>query len=255
MVLRVLEYLVQIYKGQVHDKKKGRRTDDGFRLRPVLPIVFYTRERRWEALTPFAELVAGGAEDFADVLPQLRPLFLNLSAIAPAELERSGGAFGWVLELIRARHAPRDEFHTTAARVADHLVGMAEIERERYLVLLSYIDAMIYHDRAEEEREELRELILQSIHSDPVRKEVEAMMRTGAQVLHEQGRKKGREEGELHSRQQVLVRLLRQRFGRVPRVVEQVIRATNDIARLDAWLDNFATAQSLVDVGIPTGPQ
>jgi len=36
----------------------------------------------------------------------------------------------------------------------------------------------------------------------------------------------------------------------VPRPLEQVIRTTNDIARLDAWLKNFATAETLADVGI-----
>jgi hypothetical protein len=58
----------------------------------------------------------------------------------------------------------------------------------------------------------------------------------------------------LHSRQQTLVRLLRVRFGRVPLAVEQVIRATTEVARLDAWLDAVVTAPTLADVGIATQP-
>jgi len=251
MVLRLLEYLVQIYKAQVRAWQRRGGRHGKFRLRPVLPIVFYTGERRWEAMTTMAELVEGGHEDFADVLPQLQPLFLNLSRILPADLEASGGALGWVLELLSRRHASADEFRATASRVVDHLEEMAETERERWLLFLSYIEAMIYHDRAQPEHQALHEMIVESIRSDARRREVETMWRSMADVMEEKGRKKG----ELQSRQDILVRLLRQRFRRVPRSLEQVIRTTNDIARLDAWLKNFATAETLADVGIVAAPE
>jgi hypothetical protein len=49
----------------------------------------------------------------------------------------------------------------------------------------------------------------------------------------------------------MLVRLLRRRFGRVPRSTELLIRATKDTT----WLDNFAIAQTLADVGIAAQPE
>ena len=64
----------------------------------------------------------------------MRPLFLNLAAVPAEELETSGGYFGWVLELIRLRHASADEFRATTARVVGHLEAMAEVERERWLL-------------------------------------------------------------------------------------------------------------------------
>ena len=72
------------------------------------------------------------------------------------------------------------------------------------------------------------------------------MMETMADALREEGRQAER----VHLRQEMLMRLLRRRFKRVPRAVEEVIRATNDTARLDAWFDDAATAQALADVGI-----
>jgi hypothetical protein len=75
-------------------------------------------------------------------------------------------------------------------------------------------------------------------------------LETMADFLRAEGRKEGRRAEQIHSRQQTLVRQLRRRFGRVPRATEQLIRATQDTARLDGWLDNFATAQTLTDVGI-----
>jgi hypothetical protein len=251
MALRVLEYLVQIYKGQVRAATKGRRPRAEFRLQPVLPVVLYTGERSWQALTSLAELVEGGGEDFADVVPQLRPLFLNLAAVPSEELETAGGYFGWLLELIHLRHAPAEEFRATTARVVGHLEGMAEVEHERWLLYLSYIGTMIEQERAGPEHQGLYELIGRSIRSDERRREAETVMETIADFHKAEGRR----AGEIASRQQTLVRQLRLRFGRVPRATEQLIRATQDTARLDAWLDNFATARTLAEVGIAAPPE
>jgi hypothetical protein len=155
------------------------------------------------------------------------------------------------VRLIRLRHAPADEFSTATARVVGHLEAMADVERERWLLLLSYIGTMIHQERARPEHERLYELVGSSIRSDTRRREVETLMETMADFL----RAEGRRAGEIHSRQQTLLRQLRRRFGRVPRATEQLVRTTQDPARLDAWLDNFATAQTLADVGIIAPPR
>jgi hypothetical protein len=50
MVLRLLDYMVQIWKAQVRDWGQEHRSLAGVRLRPVLPVVFYTGTRAWGAL-------------------------------------------------------------------------------------------------------------------------------------------------------------------------------------------------------------
>jgi hypothetical protein len=250
MVLRVLEYVVQIYKGQSRAWDQRHPSREGFRMQPVLPIVFYTGMVGWAALSQLTELIEGGREDFADVLPQLRPLFLSLPAIPDSELERDGGFLGWVLELLRKRTAPAEEFRAEVARVVSHLEEMAEGERDRWLMLLSYIQAMIYHDRAVSESEPLREMIVRSVRTDTRRKELQTMTQTIAEALREEGREEGVRMGELQSRREMLLELLRTRFGRVPRTIERVIRTTDDISQLKTWIVNFATAKTLADVGI-----
>ncbi len=51
---------------------------------------------------------------------------------------------------------------------------------------------------------------------------------------------------------ETLLRLLKRRFGNVPAAVSATIRATDDPEQLDEWLDRFATAATLDDVGIGT---
>jgi hypothetical protein len=36
----------------------------------------------------------------------------------------------------------------------------------------------------------------------------------------------------------------------VPKAVERVVNGTDDVARLDTWLDRVLTAETLEDVGI-----
>ena len=115
MVFRVLEYVVQIYKAQTRDWHRRHKSFAGLRLHPVLPVVFYTGTRRWEAVGRVADLIDMG-EHFTRMIPDMAPLFLNLSAIPPGHLESAGGFFGWVLRLIQDRHARPAEFQELLRR-------------------------------------------------------------------------------------------------------------------------------------------
>ncbi len=248
MIFRVLEYLVQIYKEQIREwRKRHAGSLAGFAFQPVLPIVLYTGSRRWDAIEALVTLVTGG-EEFADVVPEFRPLFVNLPALAPEELEASGGAIGWVLALIQKRDADPHEYRALLARAVAHLERMAEEERDRWLLLLSYVQALVYHDRVAGEREELRELIVSSTRTDERRREVNAMTQTIAEALREEGLKKGVVDGV----QKSLIHLLRAKFKKIPRAAEKIIQATDDTTQLNAWLSRVLTATTFDDMGIGT---
>ncbi len=117
------------------------------------------------------------------------------------------------------------------------------------LELLSYIHALVYHDRAGRERRGLQAIIDASVQTDRHRREVQAMERTIAQELQEEGRRKGL----IEARKQTLLRQLRLRFGDVPKAVTADINGCTNVRQLVTWLDNFATANALADVGI-NGP-
>ena len=80
------------------------------------------------------------------------------------------------------------------------------------------------------------------------------MGRSFAEELQAAGRReglrKGRREEAVKARQQTLLRQLRHRFGNVPEVIAGAVNGCRDVQQLDAWLDNFATARALADVGI-----
>jgi predicted transposase YdaD len=242
MLLRVLDYLVQIWKAQLRDR---RRRAVPVRLQPVLPVVLYTGLARWDDLGRLVDVIEGG-ELFGEVTPDYRPLFLSLPALPRAALESSGGALGWVLELVQQRRARPQEFRDLLRRVVAHLETMPAADRLRWLELLSYVQALVYHDRESSEHKGLRELIVASVATDDHRQEMRTMGQSMADMLREEGRK----EGEVRSRQDVLLVLLRERFESVPKAVERTIRATADVGQLTTWLRRVVSADSLAEVGI-----
>jgi hypothetical protein len=247
MVFRVLEYVLQIYKRQLRDWQREHGSLDEFHFQPVLPVVLYSGTRTWDRLPRFAELLEAD-EDLAGLAPEFLPLFLNVSQASEAALGARGGAFGLLLRLVQQRRLRRSVFEATLRQVVRALEEqLADADRIRWLELLSYLSALIYHERERPEHEPMWRLVEESVQTDPHRREVFDMGQTMAEYLMEQGA--AREA--VRSRQQTLLRLLRVRFHRVSEGVVRRVENTTDLAQLDAWLDAFAKARKRSDVSIP----
>jgi flagellar biosynthesis/type III secretory pathway protein FliH len=72
----------------------------------------------------------------------------------------------------------------------------------------------------------------------------------GIQQGMQQGMQQGLERGELRGRQATLIRQLHKRFTNVPDEIVRAIEATQDIERLDDWLERILTARTLRDIGV-----
>ena len=94
MPLRLADSQVQIFRYQVRKWLQTHPSAARIRLRPVLPVVFYTGLRHWPQVGTLADLIERG-DEFREVTPIVeRPMFFNLPAIAPAQLERCWSAKG-----------------------------------------------------------------------------------------------------------------------------------------------------------------
>jgi hypothetical protein len=238
---RVLQIVRQFWENAVklllEDPKNARD------LLFVSGAVFYTGTKRWDSVGRLADLVEMGAA-FESITRTMDPLFINLPAIPPEILEEKGGFFGWVLRLIQQRKSRPREFQRLLNRTVQHLESMPKAERRRWLELLSYIMALVYHVREPSEWPGLQQTIETSVQTDEHRQEVFDMRRTIADELKEEGAK----EGATKALQQALIRLLKGRFGDVPEELSSTIRATNDREQLDAWLDQVIKAETLEEI-------
>jgi hypothetical protein len=72
--------------------------------------------------------------------------------------------------------------------------------------------------------------------------------KTMAELLMDKGRQEGRQEGEVRARQQWLLHILRNKFGKLPASVVKRIGATERLDLLDAWLDQALAANQLAEM-------
>jgi hypothetical protein len=252
MVFRALEYVVQIYRSQVRAWQQEHDSLDDFRFQPVLPVVLYSGTRTWERLARFVELLEGHEELPEGLTPEFLPLFLNVGRVPGEALESEGGSFGLLLRLVQQRRARAEVFEELLRRVVRALEEeLADADRERWLGLLSYLQALIYHERETAEHEPMQRLVADSVQKDPHRREVFDMGKTMAETLKEEGMALGKAQEAAHARQEMLLLQLRERFKRVPEGVVRRVESTEDLEQLKAWIKAFATARRLSDVGIP----
>lgn len=250
MPLRVLEYVVMIYKRQLREAAQKPTDPDGLRLQPVLPIVLYTGTRSWERLGSLRELVALG-DELGERIPELQPLFLNVGQTSDDVLKQ-GGAFGALLRLIQQRRTRLEIFEKTLREVVAMLESLAQNDLERWWELLSYITAMIYNERETGEQDPLVEKVADSAPNETFRREILIMGKTVAEDLIEKGMakglQKGLQKGRQEERRRMLLRLLKNKFGKVPAATVKRIEATEQLDILDAWFDQAMAAEKLDDV-------
>jgi hypothetical protein len=242
MLFRVVRYVVSIYERQATEWLQTHRNLRRFRFRPVLPIVFYSGTRTWEGLKPMAELVLHG-ELFEKRLPTLEPEFVNLATTGAEILHERIGFFGWVMWLIQQKHQQETVFRDVLRQVVARVDRLSVTKRGRWDSLLSFMHAMIYHDRQAAEHESLVEIIRSTVRKAN-QAEVMLMGQTIAQALKEEGK----QEGEIAGRRDFFLLLLRERFKTVPESIVAEIQSTTDIHQLDVWGSTLMAADSITDI-------
>ncbi len=100
MGFRLLFYMTQIWDFQRREWESSNTPKSQWRFRPIIPIVFYTGEQRWQTPITFRTLV-----DLPDVLSEFVPkfgtLFLSVKDANIAKLTKTDHPFGWVLTVIQ----------------------------------------------------------------------------------------------------------------------------------------------------------
>jgi hypothetical protein len=248
MVFRVLDYVVSILRSQVRAWLQDHPTLHDFRFQPVLPIVFYTGSRPWPdlglLLDLFEDLTA--LPELSRRLPRIEPLFINLRETPAKQLVAEGGPFGQVLRLFQGRQAGQTDFGDLLEQVVAALEELSKSSLVRWQELMSYLHALVYHERGESEHAALHQRIEQKVQTQRRREEVSKMKKTIADMYREEGA----EQATLATSRRKLLRLLERRFGVTPADIVQIILACQTHKQLDEWFDKAATARSLKAVGI-----
>jgi hypothetical protein len=235
MAFRLLRYMVRIWESVLAADAARPR------LPVILPIVLHHSERGWTSSTSFEALLDADEPTLALVGPHV-PRFAFLLDDISAERDDVLRARAWTsalgrLVLLCMRHA----------REPDVLIA----ELGRWVDLVRQVRAA--PGGAQALGQVWRYIMLMSPALEPkvvakrllavVGEESKEEIMTAGEILIQQGREQGLEQGVRGS----LLKLLRKRFGELPDPVRARIEAAGS-AQLDAWLDRFVTAASLDEV-------
>ena len=111
-----------------------------------------------------------------------------------------------------------------------------------------YLSHLIYSSQPESERVHL----IQRIMKHTKNTEVENQIMTGAEVLVQEGKveglQEGLERGEIQTKREDILKILQIRIGDIPDPVTKRVSRIRSRARLDSLLEQAATADILDDI-------
>lgn len=198
MAFRVLSYMVNILALQRREWEANNVPESERRYAPVIPIVFYTGEQRWNA-----PLALDALMDVPDVLsefiPKFKILLLDVKATAPDTLTRTGHPLGWLLTILQKENAREGEIERALIESISHLNTLGEAQIEQWKMASAYLLLLILHRRPAEQHDSLKTVVQDQI-SLSRRKEVTEMVYSMADRLLDEGAKQGIEQGTEQAR-------------------------------------------------------
>ena len=233
VALQMLRYVVAIWQ-------REHAALPGARLPRVVPLLLYHGSRRWGHPLEVADLV-GWAGPPGPEVPRFRPLLSNLAELPDAALQ---GSVRTITGLVFLKYARQPMTPDIARRLLDVMLLASADPAARELAALCFHVYARRKARAEME-------ILQTMARHPEYARVREDVMTYAELLMEDGKAEGKEEGihegELLARRATLARLVARRFGLSDRERAR-IDSCRDPAALDAAIDAVIDAPAKAEV-------
>jgi predicted transposase/invertase (TIGR01784 family) len=187
MAVRLLSYIALLYEDLIKSKKvRGRQ-----KLPPILPIVLYNGERRWNAPTQLSGLVEKAPESLAKYTPQMEYLLIDEGAYANSQLAALKNVVAAIFRL------EKDASPATLMNVSVCLVDwlktpeLAKLRQE----IAGFLDRVYFEGKPYAEK-----FLLSASNPEEVRamlaQQVEKMHKALIQKGIEKGEKLGIEKGE-----------------------------------------------------------
>jgi len=199
--------------------------------------------------------------------------FWEIALRTPQELLASDSEWLRALAVVRAENAEHDEFLAIFRETLERITSAAPTDPVRWCEIFRFVVSWGLRRRPNSERDELLQTALTSQTDEKLRREVEQMgtrpfvswedeilareqqLRQEQQQLREQFQRdveKAREDaerlGQIQTLRSTLQRQLTRKFTTLPQELIDRIRALDDVARLQAALDQVVVIAVLEDL-------
>ena len=245
MGFRVLFYMMQIWDFQRREWESNNVPKSQWRFRPILPIVYYTGEKRWS--NPLTlEAIMDMPDVLARFVPKFDTLFLSVNETETADLKKTDHPLGWLLTVLQKENADTETLSTALFEAVSYLETLDETKASQQRKAFAYLVLLILNRRPAEEHKDLIALVEQHAHD----MEVENMAQSIIELTREQGEKQGREQGREEAKREAIIKLLQSRFSAVPESVRNEINLIQSLEHLDSIFDKALTAETLDEIGL-----
>jgi hypothetical protein len=247
MGLRLLLYITQLWDLQRREYLEKKTPVSEWRLRPIVPIVFYTGRRRW---TPnlSVEALMELPSPLERFTPRFDALYLPLKQTPTERLTGTNHPLGWILRAMRAEDALPADMESAYQDAMNWLLTLPQEEQIAWAEAMYFLLLLVQHRRPLEEHERLREIAEQAMHSRRGGREVRKVFKTMIDVWREEGEARGEARGMVKAKQEDILRLLTLKFGELPPDIVQRVQAVRNVERLDGLLERVWNAGSLKDI-------
>ena len=237
MGFRLLFYMMHIWDAQRQEWLRDNVPKSEWRLRPIVPIVFYSGDRRWHvplSLTAMMDI----PKELTRFAPNFDALILNVKKMETSEFTKTGHPFGWLLTVLQNEDADKETLKEAFREAVTHLNRLEPEQAEYRIRVLHYFVMLIANQRPSDEHIELLDLVNQLSGEE----EVELMAKSMVDVTFE--------KGETQAKRDSVIKLLTHQFPDVSDTVVEAIHEIQERSRLDTLFDQILTAKSLDDIDL-----
>ena len=194
MRFRLLFYMCQIWDSQRRDWEAKKVPKRQWRFRPIIPVLFYTGEQRWQTL-PSLETLMNVPAVLERFIPSFETLFLDVKSETDEMLLKTEHPFGWLMTVLKQEHADQEDFVAALQRLGTHLQELNEEEAGRWKQAIYYLYLLIFYRRPIKEQDVLKEVVYEHQRFLNLSEAEEQLMQSMAEHFLQQGIAQGVEQG------------------------------------------------------------
>ncbi|MEA2694921.1 MAG: hypothetical protein QOJ16_4308 [Acidobacteriota bacterium] len=210
-------------------------------LPAVLPLVLYNGKRPWGVPVDLGSLFRAVPPSFGPYLPQLTYLLVDENRLRPEEMILPGNR---VATLFRLEACAPEDLPALAAELAGLLPRGEEPElRHAFTTWLLRLLRRMRPGVTIPEVGELEEIAM-------LEETLSEWWNGALERGRREGRTEGRQEGQVEGMRQLVLRLLEQRFGALPRGTRRRMKAISSAKELQDLAQRVLTARSLEEMGL-----
>ena len=247
MGFRLLFYMCQIWDSQRRECMARNLPKHGWRFQPIIPIVFYTGEQKWETL-PSLETLMDLPEALNRFIPRFETLLLDVKRETDETLLKSDHPFGWLLTVLKQEFADTGAFIEAVLRLGDRLRTCPSAEASLWKQAIYYLYLLIFYRRPIEEQSALERIVSENHPFLELSDEEKRLMQSMAEHYLQQGIEQGIEQGEMLTKREDILKLLQLRFRNVPAPLAEKIRTLDNRNQLEALFEKAATSPTLAEL-------